>query len=141
MNKRLVTLLSFMGCLGVVYVWFFLIPSGGELQAVTLDRPPRPVTFVFNRDEVLQEVKVTFFDPGPAGTEGQGFERVVWHLVASGEEQGAREQVIYGRGIKGMKPAEGMPAKVERLQPGGKYRLDVQTQDGDNVQIEFSPKG
>lgn len=143
MTTRAIVLLSLFAILGIVYVWFFLIPDRADLQMAVVQRPPRPVTFVFNRAVMMEEVKVTLMEPGPPGAEDQTYERVVWHLVVNPDEADRREErdsVTYGRGMRGMKRAEGMPRRPEALRPGVTYTFHARTTDGDTIRKDFSPR-
>lgn len=157
MERRLIVLLSIMAVMAVAYVWFFLLPSNSPLQVMVVERPQRPLSFVFSREEVLDEVKVVVFEPvaaveagqQPGGAEaaapaGETYERVVWHLVPDADPARAAERreedgIMYGRRLRGLAPPEGL-GRGEELKRGLTYRLDLRTADGDTLSKEFTPK-
>jgi hypothetical protein len=143
MNTRAIVLLSLMGLLGIVYVWFFLMPRGGELMMAYVHRPPRPPAFNFSRPVIFDEIKITVYEPGPPGAEDEGYDRVIWHLLPHPENKAEREErrnVTYGRGIRGMQAAEGMPRRPEALQPGMTYTFEARTSGGDRIKREFTAR-
>lgn len=148
MNRRTVVLLVLLGTLAMAYGWFVLWPDGGNIRVVIVQRPSDPPRFAFNRELVVEEVRmVTEERVSPNDPSSDTYERLVWHMVPRADDDGedddreARPQkmVTYGRGIRGLEPAEGFRRRGEPLKPGATYRLIAETSDGTAV-AEFVAK-
>ena len=140
MNKRMGMLLGVLGVLALVWLWFFVLPNGGGLQARVMQRAGQPVRFLFSRDLSFEEIRVVVVEPGPAGAEDQTWERVIWHLVPDPNHDEARptDVVTYSRWVHSLVPAEGFGRRGERLEPGRQYRFVGRTVSGEEVAVPFS---
>lgn len=142
MNKRTGVLVGILAVLATVWVWFFALPGGAELQTVVVQRPGRPVMFRFDRSLMFDDIRLIKIEPGPPGQENETWDNVVWHLVADDDEEREPVDLItYGRWMRGMDPAEGTNRRGERLERGYMYRLEAKTADGDAITVPFTAEG
>jgi hypothetical protein len=78
-----------------------------------------PVTFAFDRNLKITELKVVT----AADEKTSKYPHAVWHLISDNQSSPVKA-VIYGQGIRGMKPK--VPnAQPEPLQPDVRYRLHI----------------
>lgn len=146
MNNRTIMLVVLLGALGVAYIWFVLWPSGPDLRMVIVQRPAQPVTFAFDRETIVEEVRIVTQEPVSAQNPGgDTYQRMIWHMVprpdgdGEGDDPRPRKHVTYGRGIRGLKPAEGFKVRGEPLESGTRYTFIADTADG-TVQAVFEAK-
>ncbi len=143
MSPRTYVLGGVFGVLALVYVWFVLLPNRGELEVMPVERPQRPLSFIFSQDVVIEGVKVVLYEPGPEGQPDQGYERVVWQLEVDPEKADERREedsVMYGRRLRGLRAPEGANPQGETLRRGLRYRFELLTTRGEEVRLDFQPR-
>lgn len=143
MNTRMYVLGGVLGLLTLVYGWFVLLPSSGTTEVMPVERPTRPLSFILNRDVLIDGVKVVVYEPGPAGQPDQAYERTVWQLEVDpdkSDERREEDSVMYGRRLRGMRVPEGLNARPEPLQRGAKYRFELLTDSGEAISVDFQPR-
>jgi hypothetical protein len=114
----------------VVYVVFFTgLFSSNQLSVMYKIMPPQSprakahnVAFSLEQDVRIERIKVV-----PAESD-QAEPKPVWHLEGDPASQ-PRRAFLYGRSIKGMKPAAAN-TKAAPLQPNKEYLLKVQADSG-----------
>jgi len=129
-----------------VWLYFFsgLFHAGPTLEVIAGLQAPRRgdvfrVTLAFNQDILPEEVFV--YRPDDYDVEATTADQAqrmgitpVWHLVKDeeydpaehrGREPRAVRSIRYGRWIRGLKPAEGMSRRAQRLEPGVTYRAII----------------
>lgn len=150
MNKRQIGLGIVLLLIGIAYLVMFTARQEAPLEVMFVEMPGADPMFSFNDEVVFEEIKV--IRPGVEPTEGELYiapeDQVVWHLVprepTEGEDQAeptATKLVKYGRGVRGMRRAEGIPRRGVPLEPGVEYRFTATlAEDEGEVDLTFTPK-
>jgi hypothetical protein len=106
---------------------------GGKRAAPQGEVPVDPVSFMFDREYALTEVRVV----AAADEETNKYPHALWHLVAD-KKPVSTKVMVYGRPPKGMKPK--VPQAVpEALEPDVIYHIYISAGDAKGEQ-KFKPR-
>jgi hypothetical protein len=159
MERKHVGLIVVVLLLAVGYLWMFNARRVPPVEGRFMQLPGSAPTFAFNDKLVFREIKVVQATPDPgheAAYQGAGEDRVVWHLVEREPPEGQTDEeadawmqrrevraVSYGRGVRGLRRAAGVPRRGVPLEPGAEYVFYGTLAEGYGdgvVEVRFTPK-
>ncbi|MEM1108521.1 MAG: hypothetical protein AAGH99_07505 [Planctomycetota bacterium] len=150
MNKRTVSLTVVLMLIGVGYLVLFNSRQIPPIEAMYVELPGARPIFSFNDELTFEEIKVV--RPGVEPPEGEVYvapeDEVVWHLIRREPREGREppglrptDNITYGRGMRGLRRAQGIPRRGVPLEPGVTYMFTATLAEGEGtVEFEFTPK-
>lgn len=150
MSKRQVGLGIVLLLIGVGYLLMFNSRREAPVEVQFYEAPDGEPMFSFNDEVTFREIKVV--RPGVEPAEDEVYitpeDQIVWHMVPREPKEGqdaveppTGKVVKYGRGLRGMRRAKGIPKGGVPLEPGVEYRFTATLAEGEGeVDLTFSPK-
>ncbi|MEO1236140.1 MAG: hypothetical protein AAFX76_05060 [Planctomycetota bacterium] len=139
MNKRTIGLVVVFVLIGIGYLFVFGNRGLPPVEAMALELPGQPLSFSFNDEVTVREVRVV--QPASEPREGEVFvsseDRVMWQLIPRDLREGEEavpvpttKLIRYGRGLRGMRRPPGVPRRGEPLEPGVDYVFKATLDEG-----------
>lgn len=149
MNKRNITMVVVLVLLAGLFVFMQMRGRESPLEVRANQIGKGPVTFTFNDEVLFEEVMV--IKPATEAPEDGVYvapeDEVLWHLIPREPKEGEepreprpRVSINYGRGVPGLRRAEGMPRDAAPLQPGTRYLFQARIVGEPPIELEFSPR-